>query len=73
MELQSEIQFLDFFPLRWEKKVTREETRQGTPSTGLGLRTVAHRAERLQMAVTSNEMEAIIDPAPTVRPTAAGS
>lgn len=53
--------------------MTREEKRQGTLSTGLGLRTVAHRAERLQMAVTSNEMETIIDPAPTVRSTAAGS
>lgn len=53
--------------------MTREEKRQGTLSTGLGLRTVAHRAERLQMAVTSNEMETIIDPAPTVGSTAAGS
>lgn len=53
--------------------MTREETREGTPSTGLGLRRVARRAERLQMAVTSNEMETIIDPAPTVRSTATGS
>lgn len=32
---------------------------------------VPHRAEELQMAVRSNEMETTIDAVPTVRPTAA--
>ncbi len=53
--------------------MTLDEMRQAGLGGDVTLHAVAHRAEQLQMAVRSNEMETIIDPAPTVRSLAAGS